>query len=130
MTEDTAVKKWFSKYSDIKLNVVAYDVNSDKCSGISYISVEVNGEKHQLPLAEYNIKTDLLKDGKYYLAFEEGSEQDSFDVYLRCTADSGYKVKVCGGMHRLGRDDDGRYNNSPESGSIDIKLSATDAAGL
>ncbi len=128
--EDTIVKKWYSSYGDIKLSLFAADVNPDKCSGISQISVEVNGESRSLPISEYNIKADLLKDGKYYLAFEESSEQDCFDVYLRCTADSEYKVKVCGSIHRLGRNDDGRYDNSPESGSIDVRVTATDAAGL
>ncbi|SEH79133.1 hypothetical protein SAMN02910265_02716 [Ruminococcus flavefaciens] len=128
--ENTVIKKWYGSYEDIKLNLYAADVNPDKCSGIYRIFVEVNGVSYPLLISENNIDIKLLKEGKYYISFEKGEEQDSFDVYLKCAADSKYKVQICSGIHRLGREEDGRYNNSPESGSIRVKFFVRDNADL
>ena len=128
--ENTIVKKWYGSYEDIKLSIYAADVNPDKCSGIYRIFIEVNGVSYPLLLSDNNIDVKLLKEGKYFISFEKGEEQDSFDVYLKCAADSKFKVKVCSNIHRLGREEDGRYNDSPESGSIRVKFFARDNADL
>jgi hypothetical protein len=124
------VKKWYSSYEDIKLSIFAADVNPDKCSGIRQLDIEINGYDCLALISGDNIDPELLKEGKYYIAFEKGANEDCFDVYLRCTADSEYNVRICSNLYRLGREEDGSYDNSPESGSIHVKFSAKDNAWL
>ncbi|SHM72963.1 hypothetical protein [Ruminococcus flavefaciens] len=128
--DEIVVKKWYSSYEDIRLSIFAADVNPDKCSGIRQLNIEINGHECPAFIAGDNIDPELLKAGKYYIAFEKGTEEDCFDAYLRCTADSEYNVRIYSNLHRLGREEDGSYNNRSESGSIQVKFSAKDNAWL
>ena len=126
---DGGDKSWYRSFDDIRIGISANDFFADICSGVRYLSFEINGRDCPVDVEYDELDAEKLRQGKYYIAFEQGSEKDSFAVYLRDSDNSDFSIDLCRDeTYLLGRRDDGSYDDSFESGSINIKFHVKDRA--